>query len=61
MIFNFLSKPLWGGDVGKPSVNSAKLLELDIDPKPSELAMSRVNPDESREEARTRMPFNTLG
>jgi hypothetical protein len=60
VIFNFLSKPLWGGDVGKPSVNSATL-ELDIDPKPSELAMSRVNSTEGWKEARTREPFNTLG
>ena len=31
------------------------------DPKPSELAMARVNLEEIREEARTREPFNTLG
>jgi hypothetical protein len=31
------------------------------DPKPSELAMARVNSAEMREEARTREPFNTLG
>jgi len=31
------------------------------DPKPGELAMARVNPDESRGEARTREPYNTLG
>ena len=44
----------------KASVNSAFLLCV-RDPKPSELAMARVNPGEIREEARTREPFNTLG
>gem|GEM_PF-2741664 len=31
------------------------------DPKPSELAITRVNLAEMREEARTREPCNTLG
>ena len=45
----------------KASVNSAKKIKREEDPKPSELTMTRVNPDESREEARTREPCNTLG
>ena len=36
-------------------------LESAGDPKPSELAMARVNPSEMMEEARTREPCNTLG
>ena len=44
----------------KASVNSAFSLYVQ-DPKPSELAMARVNSAEMREEARTREPFNTLG
>jgi len=36
-----LSKPLWGGGKGKPSVKSA-LQEKGKDPKPGELAMARV-------------------
>ncbi len=35
--------------------------ESEEDPKPSELAMTRVNPVEIRGEARTREPCNTLG
>ena len=36
--------------------------ELSIqDPKPSELAIVRVNPSERKGEARTREPYNTLG
>ena len=31
------------------------------DPKPGELTMSRVNPDENRGEARTRVRCNVLG
>jgi hypothetical protein len=31
------------------------------DPKPGELAMTRVNPDENQEEARTRGSCNILG
>ena len=60
-----LSKSLQDGDKGKPSVKSASPdfsgREGERDPKPSELAMARVNPAEMREEARTREPFNTLG
>ncbi len=44
----------------KASVKSANMLII-RDPKPSELTSTRVNPDESREEARTRELYNTLG
>ena len=44
----------------KASVNSAFSLYVQ-DPKPSELAMDRVNEREISQEARTREPFNTLG
>ena len=32
-----------------------------VDPKPSDLSMSRVSPDENRGEARTRIRYNWLG
>jgi hypothetical protein len=44
----------------KASVKSA-ILEDAQDPKPSELAMTRVNFGEIQKEARTREPCNTLG
>ena len=55
-----LSKPFWGADVGKPSVNSANLLNIQ-DPKPDELTMSRMNPDENWGEVRTSEACNPLG
>ena len=59
------SKPFQGEGKEKSSINSAfpdfSGREGEEDPKPSELAMARVNPAEMREEARTREPFNTLG
>ena len=57
----FLSKPFWGGGKVKASVNSATKKENTDDPKPDELTMNRMSPDESREEVRTREPCNTLG
>ena len=45
----------------KASVNSANKKESADDPKPDELTMNRMSPDESREEVRTREPCNTLG
>ena len=42
-------------------VLKARFLLYALDPKPSELAMARMNSDESREEVRTREPSNTLG
>ena len=56
-----LSKRLWREDTVKASVNSAKNLARERDPKPSELAIDRVNFVEGRGEARTREPCNTLG
>ena len=44
----------------KARVNSP-ILSLQDDPKPSDLTMSRVNPDENRGEARTRVGYNPLG
>ena len=58
-IFN-LSKPFWGAGVAKASVNSANLLNVQ-DPKPDELTMSRLNPDENWGEDRTSDPCNNLG
>ena len=55
-----LSKPFWGADVAKASVNSANLLNIQ-DPKPDELAMGRLNPDENQEEDRTGEACNLLG
>ena len=54
-----LAKALRAGAVGKPSVNSA--LWHTYDPKPDELAMSRVNISERRWEARTHTLYNALG
>ena len=48
------------GAIGKPSVNSA-ICSMHIDPKPDELAMSRVKFVERRMEARTGGLFNTFG
>ncbi len=45
--------PSLDGAVGKPSVNSATFSYHTLDPKPDELAMSRVNFAERRKEART--------
>ena len=45
---------------GKPSVNSANLETME-DPKPGDLPMSRVNPVEIREKARTDVCCNKLG
>ena len=53
-------KPFWGEDEGKPSLKRA-FLERAKDPKPSELAMARVNSQEIEEEARTSESCNTLG
>ncbi len=36
-------------------------MEVKPDPKPGELTMSRVNPDENRGEARTRCRCNDMG
>ena len=55
-----LSKPLWGAGVAKASVNSANLSNVQ-DPKPDELTMSRLNPDENWGEDRTSDPCNNLG
>jgi hypothetical protein len=55
-----LFKRILRENLGKPSVKSAPL-ESEEDPKPGELAMDRVKVGESRPEARTREPFNTLG
>ena len=57
----YLSKCLWHAGVVKASVNSATYKVAWKDPKPSELAMDRVNEGEIPQEARTREPFNTLG
>ena len=57
----FLSKPFWGGGKVKASVNSANKKESADDPKPDELTMNRVSPDESREEARTGLSCNSVG
>ena len=60
-----LSKSLWDGGKEKSSVKSAipdfSGREGEGDPKPSELAMARVNAAEKQQEARTREPCNTLG
>ena len=58
-----LSKLFWSGGVAKASVNSAcDFHTLSArDPKPSELAMDRVNFAEKQKEARTRESCNTLG
>jgi hypothetical protein len=45
----------------KASVNSANLKSYALDPKPGELAMSRVKFVERQMEARTLLPCNTLG
>ena len=60
-----LFKRLWRGSEGKPSLNRAfvdfSTKERAGDPKPGELAMTRVSPNENWEEARTRRSFNILG
>ena len=48
-----LPKPIRGGGLGKPSMNSANI-SYALDPKPGELAMSRVKFVEIQMEARTR-------
>jgi len=58
--YSILSKPLRGGGVAKASVNSANTSNIQ-DPKPDELALSRMNSDESRREVRTRESCNSLG
>lgn len=58
--YSVLSKPLWGADVAKASVNSANLSHIQ-DPKPDELTMSRMNPDENWGEVRTSESCNSLG
>ena len=55
-----MSKPLWGAGVAKASVNSANLLNVQ-DPKPDELTVSRLNPDENWGEDRTSEACNPLG
>ena len=55
-----LPKPLWGVGPAKASVNSANLSNIQ-DPKPDELAMSRMNPAERRGEVRTSEMCNPLG
>ena len=47
MALNFLSKWFYHESIVKASVNSAFIKKLGADPKPSELAMARVNPSES--------------
>ena len=44
----------------KASLNRANEC-IGIDPKPGELTMGRVNPDESREEARTLQSYKSVG
>ena len=61
MFLSALSKRLWREGIAKASVNSASKRAVGNDPKPSELAMSRVKDDESYPEARTRRSFNVLG
>ncbi len=61
MFLSAPSKRLWRAGTAKASVNSATKRAAGNDPKPSELAMSRVKDDESRLEARTRRSFNVLG
>ena len=61
MFLTALSKRLWRAGTAKASVNSASKKAVGNDPKPSELAMSRVKDNESCLEARTRRPFNVLG
>ena len=41
------------GAVAKASVNSAKILSLSLNPKPGDLSMGRLSPDESQGEDRT--------
>ena len=67
-MFFCLFKGIQPANVGKPSVNSASTysifwvgMQKTIDPKPDELAMTRVNPAEMREEARTGWPCKTIG
>ena len=55
-----LSKPFWGAGVAKASVKSANISNVQ-DPKPDELTMSRLNPDENWGEGRTRETCNPLG
>ena len=59
-IYVAMSKPLYGEGAGKPSLNRA-IMQREYDPKPSELAMTRVKFVEGRMEARTRVSFNSLG
>ncbi len=54
-----LSKPLRGEGIAKASVNSANLSNNE-DPKPDELAMSRMNPCENEGEVRTGEMCNPL-
>ena len=55
-----LSKGRTPGGPAKASLNRANI-DVGLDPKPSELAMSRVKDVERHLEARTRMSFNSLG
>ncbi len=65
MAVNPLSNPVSGEGIAKASLKWAYSRfggkGLADDPKPGELAMTRVNPDESREEAQTRRSCNSLG
>jgi len=60
-----LSKGFYPGGIEKSSLKRATSVlptqERAGDPKPGELAMTRVNSAEKREEARTRGSFNILG
>ena len=58
--YSILSKPFWGAGAAKASVNSANLSNVQ-DPKPDELTMSRMNPDENWGEVRTSEACNPLG
>jgi hypothetical protein len=44
----------------KASLNRAKHEQVRVDPKPGELSMSRVNPRESGEEARTLQSYKSV-
>ena len=59
--FIFLFKSFRDESIVKASVKSAIKKEDEEDPKPSELAMARMNFVEIRREVRTQEPCNTLG